>query len=69
MAVKKSFSTLRASGTKVVSAIGYTAGAVELSSRALVIASARLNEYLSDGMGAEAKKLVAKLDTQLSGKE
>lgn len=67
MAVKKSFSTLRASGTKVISAIGYTAGAVELSARALVIGAARLNEYLASDMGAEAKKLVAKLDTELKG--
>lgn len=67
MAVKQSFSTLRASGTKVVSAIGYTAGAVELSARALVIGAARLNEYLASDMGVEAKKLVAKLDAELKG--
>ena len=43
MAVKKDFSTLRASGSKVISAVGYTAAAIELSSRALVIGAARLN--------------------------
>lgn len=69
MAVKKSFSTLRASGNKVVSAVGYTASAVELGARALVIASAQLNDYLAKDMSAEAKKLVSKIDNQLQGKE
>ena len=69
MAVKKSFSTLRASGNKVISAVGYTAASIELGARALVIASAQLNDYLSKDMSAEAKKLVIKIDNQLQGKE
>lgn len=68
MAVKQSFCTLRASGSKVVEAVGYTAAALSLSSRALVVGAARLNEYLSQDMGAEAKKLVSQIDTQLQGK-
>lgn len=68
MAVKKDFSTLRASGSKVVEAVGYTAAALSLSSRALVVAAARMNEYLASDMGAEAKKLVANIDSQLQEK-
>lgn len=67
MAVKKDFSTLRASGAKVISAVGYTAAAVELSSRALVIGAARLNSYLSEDLSAEGKKLVAQIDAELKG--
>lgn len=65
MAVKQTFSTLRASGVKVVEAVGYTAAAISLSSRALVVGAARLNEYLSQDMGVESKKLVSQVDTQL----
>ena len=68
MAVKKDFSTMRASGAKVVAAVGYTAAAVQLSARAMVVATARLNEYLASDMGAEAKKLVAQIDSELQGK-
>lgn len=67
MAVKKDFSALRASGARVVTAVGYTAAAIELSSRAMVVAAARLNAYLQSDMDAEGKKLLAKIDTQLSG--
>lgn len=65
MAVKPSFSALRASGSKVITAIGYSAAAVELTARAMVVASARLNEYLASDMGAEATKLVAQIDSEL----
>ena len=65
MAVKHSFSALRSSSTKVITAVGYTAAAVELTARVLVVASARLNEYLSEDMGAEAKALVAQIDSEL----
>lgn len=68
MAVKQSFSTLRASGSKVIEAVGYTAAAISLSSRALVVGAARLNEYLSQDMGSESKKLLAQVDTELKGK-
>ena len=68
MAVKKSFSTVRASGAKVAAAVGYTAAAIQLSARAVVVATARLNEYLSTDMGAEARKLVAQIDSELQGK-
>lgn len=67
MAVKQSFSVLRASSNKVVEAVGYTAAALSLSSRALVVASARLNDYLAQDMSAEAKKLVAQIDSELKG--
>lgn len=67
MAVKQSFSVLRASGNKIVEAVGYTAAAVSLSSRALVVGAARLNEYLSQDMGAESKKLLAQIDAELKG--
>ena len=65
MAVKKSFSALRSSTTKIITATGYTAAAVELLARATVVAAARLNEYLSEDMGAEAKALVAQIDSEL----
>ena len=68
MAVKKDFSTLRASGAKVVSAVGYTAAAIELSSRALVIGAAILNAYLSKDLSVEGKRLVAQIDSELKGK-
>lgn len=68
MAVKKSFSHLRASGAKVVAAVGYTAAAVELTSRAMVIAAAKLNTYLSSDMDEQGKKLIAQIDNELSGK-
>lgn len=67
MAVKKDFSALRASGSKVVTAVGYTAAAIELSSRAMVVAAARLNAYLESDMDAQGKKLIAKIDAELSG--
>ena len=65
MAVTKSFSALRSSSTKVITAVGYTAAAVELVARATVVGAARLNEYLSEDMGEEAKKLVAQIDSEL----
>lgn len=65
MAVTKSFSALRSSSTKVITAVGYTAAAVELVARATVVGAARLNEYLSEDMGAEATKLVAQIDSEL----
>jgi hypothetical protein len=68
MAVKQSFSTLRASGSKVIEAVGYTAAAISLSSRALVVGAARLNEYLAQDMGTESKKLLAQIDSELKGK-
>lgn len=68
MAVKKSFSSIRASATKIITATGYTAAAVELTARCLVVGAARLNEYLSEDLGSEAKKLVAKIDAELSQK-
>lgn len=68
MAVKKSFSSIRASTTKIITATGYTAAAVELTARCLVVGAARLNEYLSEDLGSEAKKLVAKIDAELSQK-
>lgn len=65
MAVKKDFSALRASGAKVVTAVGYAAAAIELSSRALVIGAARLNAYLSEDLPTEGKRLVAQIDSEL----
>ena len=65
MAVKHSFSALRSSSTKVITAVGYSAAAVELTARCLVVGAARLNEYLSEDMGEEAKKLVAQIDSEL----
>ena len=65
MAVKHSFSALRSSSTKVITAVGYTAAAVELVARATVVGAARLNEYLAEDMGEEAKKLVAQIDCEL----
>lgn len=65
MAVTKSFSAIRASSTKVITAVGYTAAAVELVARATVVGAARLNEYLSEDMGEESKKLVAQIDCEL----
>ena len=65
MAVKQSFSALRASSSKIISAVGYSAAAVELTARVLVVGAARLNEYLSEDMGEEAKKLVAQIDSEL----
>lgn len=65
MAVKKSFSSLRASTGKIITAAGYTAAAVELSARVLVVGAARLNEYLSEDLGPEATKLVAQIDSEL----
>ena len=65
MAVTKSFSALRSSSTKVITAVGYTAAAVELVARATVVGAARLNEYLSEDMGTEAKALVAQIDSEL----
>ena len=65
MAVKKSFSALRASTTKIVTAAGYSAAAVELTARCLVVGAARLNEYLSEDLGTEAKQLVAQIDSEL----
>lgn len=68
MAVKQSFSATRASATKLVTAVGYSAAAVQLLARATVVGAARLNEYLSEDMGAEARKLVAQIDTELKTK-
>lgn len=68
MAVKQSFSATRASATKLVAAVGYSAAAVQLLARATVVGAARLNEYLSEDMGAEARKLVAQIDTELTTK-
>lgn len=65
MAVKKSFSSVRASATKIVTAAGYSAAAIELTARVLVVASARLNEYLSEDLGPEATRLVAQIDSEL----
>lgn len=65
MAVKKSFSSVRASATKIVTATGYTAAAIELTARCLVVGAARLNEYLSEDLGPEATKLVAQIDSEL----
>lgn len=65
MAVKHSFSALRSSSTKVITAVGYTAAAVELVARATVVGAARLNEYLAEDMGTEAKALVAQIDSEL----
>lgn len=65
MAVKHSFSALRSSSTKVITAVGYTAAAVELTARVLVVGAARLNEYLSEDLGPEAAKLVAQIDSEL----
>ena len=65
MAVKHSFSAIRASSTKVITAVGYTAAAVELLARATVVGAARLNEYLSEDMGEEALKLLAQIDSEL----
>ena len=65
MAVKHSFSALRSSSTKVITAVGYTAAAVELVARATVVGAARLNEYLAEDMGEEAKNLVAQIDCEL----
>lgn len=65
MAVKKSFSSVRASATKIITATGYTAAAVELTARCLVVGAARLNEYLSEDLGPEATKLVAQIDSEL----
>ena len=65
MAVKHSFSALRSSSTKVITAVGYTAAAIELVARATVVGAARLNEYLAEDMGEEAKKLVAQIDSEL----
>ncbi len=65
MAVKKSFSSVRASATKIITAVGYTAAAVELVARATVVGAARLNEYLSEDLGPEASKLVAQIDSEL----
>lgn len=68
MAVKKDFSAARASAAKVVTAVGYTAAAVELSSRAFVVAAVRLNSYLESDMDAQGKKLLAQIDAELKGK-
>ena len=65
MAVKHSFSALRSSSTKVITAVGYTAAAIELVARATVVGAARLNEYLAEDMGEEATKLVAQIDSEL----
>lgn len=65
MAVTKSFSSLRSSSTKVITAVGYTAAAVQLLARATVVGAARLNEYLSEDMGEEATKLLAQIDSEL----
>ena len=68
MAIKKDFSAARASAAKVMTAIGYSAAAIEISSRALVVAAARLNAYLESDMDATAKKLVAQIDSELHNK-
>ena len=65
MAVKKSFSSVKAPATKIITATGYTAAAVELLARATVVGAARLNEYLSEDMGEEATKLLAQIDSEL----
>ena len=65
MAVKHSFSALRSSSTKVITAVGYTAAAIELVARATVVGAARLNEYLAEDMGTEARALVAQIDSEL----
>jgi hypothetical protein len=65
MAVKKSFSSLRSTTAKVVTAVGYTAAAVELTARCLVVGAARLNVYLAEDLGPEAEKLVAQIDSEL----
>ena len=65
MAVKQSFSAIRASSTKVITAVGYSAAAVELLARATVVGAARLNEYLSEDLGTEATKLIAQIDSEL----
>lgn len=65
MAVKKSFSSLRASTGKIITAAGYSAAAVELTARCLVVGAARLNEYLSEDLGPEAVKLIAQIDNEL----
>ena len=65
MAVKQSFSSIRASSTKIITAVGYTAAAVELVARATVVGAARLNEYLSEDLGEEAIKLIAQIDSEL----
>ena len=65
MAVKKSFSSLRASTGKIITAVGYTAAAVELTARCLVVSAARLNEYLSEDLGPQAAHLVAQIDSEL----
>ena len=67
MAVKKDFSAARASAAKVITAVGYSAAAIELSSRALVVAAARLNAYLESDMDAAGKKLIAQIDAELKG--
>lgn len=58
---------MRASGAKVIVAVGYTAAAIELSSRALVIGAARLNSYLSEDLPVEGKRLLAQIDAELKG--
>ena len=68
MAVKKDFSTLRASSTKVVTAVGYTAAAVQELGRALLVSAVRLNSYLQSDMDCNAQKRLSQIDSELSGK-
>ena len=68
VAVKKSFSSLRASTTKIITAVGYTAAAVELTARCLVVGAARLNECVGENLGTEARKLVTRIDAELASK-
>lgn len=67
MAVKKDFSAARASAAKVITAAGYTAAAIELTSRAAAVAAARLNAYLESDMDSAGKKLICQLDAELKG--
>lgn len=67
MAVKKDFSALRASGSKVITAVGYSAAAMQEAARALLVGAVRLNSYLESDMDANAKKRLTKIDNELSG--
>lgn len=68
MAVKKDFSALRASGSKIVTAVGYTAAATQEAARALLVGAVRLNSYLESDMDANAKQRLIQIDNELSGK-
>ena len=64
MAVKKDFSALRASGARIVTAVGYTAAAIELSSRAMVVAAARL-KHGENKSKAQTQELIANILKQV----